>query len=68
MAWLVYRGQPSALETTPLAYRGNGGVSWTSQVCTVTASTAACFLSLWIRVPLAVCVGYPGMSRALKLW
>lgn len=40
----------------------------TTSVCTVTGSTAACFLSLWIRVPLAVCVGYRGMSRALKLW
>lgn len=40
----------------------------TTSVCTVTVSTAGCFLSLWIQAPLAVCVGYPGMRRAPELW
>lgn len=48
--------------------RGNCGLSWVSQVCTVTVSTGACFLCQWTQVPLAAYVGYPGTNRDLRLW
>lgn len=47
--------------------RGKCGVSWASQVCTVTVSTGACFLCQWTQVPPAACVGYPETNRVLRL-